>query len=676
MTTLSSGLNTEYPSSFAAIQSRCYLANDFDAVKVWDGVSGTADDAGMAAPAAAPSAPSSGAGSVNVGIHLIRYRYYNTRSLYVSNPSPSVSVTVASAAALTFTLGTHLVASSDSKCDQIILEATTAGGTTYYRVGTLLNTGTPNIVYNVADSTLTQNDSVTALHGDFGHEQPPLFSNIVSHRGRLFGAGSTSRTRTVGVTSASTTVTGTNFSTKWAGRRIRFASETLSYEIAVATATELTLATAYSGTTDADISAVIFSSLPNRLYWSTVLYPEGWKPASYARDTLNNRSDELRGLKSFQNELWIFGRHSCERLAYTNDPGTAEGQIIPIPGDRGVLNKLCIIEAEGQLYAWDRVGMYVVGQRQEHISKPIDRTLVDYVDFAQADEFHGVYDPTDRVLMWFFTKIGDTTPHYAACLELDGARWYIAYFQQGITASHVVPDSQGQVRAMLGDENGYTWFFGIEGGYDGLPPNAPGVMTTIGTPSATVIQVSETLPTSPGLAGCVVVNTANDQTAVVASNTSSTLTMVSPGFTTAPAAAVTLHAGRIPWEYQTKWFTLPESQKHRVVYLRIQVHPSSASGKCRVYVYKNWSATPETLTKGSGESFPDGVTLGNGSVTSSTYMEVDLDGGDGDGHIMVPMPCDWSRHWKAKLVVDKPEGEIRLLDLAFTYDAAKPHAET
>jgi hypothetical protein len=57
-------------------------------------------------------------------------------------------------------------------------------------------------------------------------------------------------------------------------------------------------------------------------------------------------------------------------------------------------------------------------------------------------------------------------------------------------------------------------------------------------------------------------------------------------------------------------------------------------------------------------------------------MTVDLDGGDGDGVLMIPMPCDWSKHWKAKIVCDKPVGEIRLLDLQFTYDAARKHAET
>jgi hypothetical protein len=672
MTTLSSSINTEFHGNFASIQSRCYFANDFNAVKVWDGVSATAADAGIDAPTVAPSAPSEGAGNVTLGDHLVRYRYYNSNSLYVSNPSTAITVTVSSSTkALTFTVGTHLTASADPKVDQIILEATSAGGTKYYRVGTVANTAAQSIVYNVSDIVLIQGDNVAALTGDFGHEPPPLFSILCSHRGRLFGAGTTSRTRTVTATSASTAVTGTDFSLEWAGRRIKFGTETVSYEIAsVARATALTLAPAYSGTTGSK-TATIFSKTPNRLYWSRQLYPEGWQPASAARDLLNGKSDELRGLVSYSNDLWIFGRHSSERLSFTSDPGTSEGQIIPIPGDRGVLNQRCLIEAEGVLYAWDRLGMYVCGSKPVHISKPIDRTMTDYVDWDQTDEFHGVFDPTDRVLMWFFTKLGETEPHYAACLELDGGRWSLAYFAQGITASHVVPDAEGQVRAMLGDGNGYTWFFGIEGGFDGLPPNAPSTMTTTGTPTATVITVAETLPTSPNMAGCVVRNTANDQTAVISSNTATTLTMVSPGFTDAPAAAVTLHAGEIPFTYESKWFSLG-GDDIKPVYLRIRLHPSSASGKCRVYIYKEWSDTPETLTSTSGDVFPDGVTVTSGA----TYMEIDLDGGDGDGILTVPLPCDWAKHWKAKLVCDKPVGEIRLLEMGFEYDSDNSSAAT
>jgi hypothetical protein len=68
----------------------------------------------------------------------------------------------------------------------------------------------------------------------------------------------------------------------------------------------------------------------------------------------------------------------------------------------------------------------------------------------------------------------------------------------------------------------------------------------------------------------------------------------------------------------------------RPVYLKVHVHPSSATGKCRVYINKDWSATAETLTRMTGDVFPDGTTVGDGTVTSADYMEVDLDGGDGD----------------------------------------------
>ena len=670
MTTLASSINIEEASHFAAIQGRCYMANDFDPMKVWDGAATTASDAGMAYPATVIGAPSTGAGNVTAGDHLVRYRYYDSRSLYVSNPSPSLLVT-STGQSLTWTVGTNMVASADAKCDQIILEATAVNGTKYYRVGFAANTASATVVYNITDEVLIQGDNVSALTGDFGHEQPPLFSIVTSHRGRLFGAGSTTRTRTVGATSGDKTITGTDFSAKWAGRLLKTSDGV--FEIAsVTSATELELAVNYSGATG-DKTASIYSKTPNRLFWSTTLYPEGWKPSAYARDVLNNKSDELRGIVSYQNELFIFGRHSAERLVFTADPGTQEGQIVPIAGERGVHNQRCLIEAEGILYAWDRLGMYMVGSRPEHISKPIDRTLTQYVDYDQSADFHGVFDPTDRVLIWFFTVIDDTLPKMAAAYDLDGGRWTLYTFAQGITASHVVPDSDGQVRAMLGDENGYTWFYGIEGGWDGLPPTAPPVTAATGTPTQTAVSVANTLPTSPSCAGVVAYNATKDEYAVIASNTATALTLTAPGFTTAPAAGDVIYLGKISWEYETKWFTMGSDA--RVVYLKITLHPSTATGKCRVYAYKNWSDTPETLTKGANDSLPDGVRLGNGSVTTSTYMEIDLDGGDGDGVIMVPFPADYAKHWKAKLVCDRPDGEIRLLDVSFQYKEGKSKAE-
>ena len=663
MTTLKSDVNTESPSSFAVIQGRVYMANDFDKMQVWDGVAAQTYDAGMAAPATVAGTPTVTAGATTAGIHLIRYRYYNTRSLYVSNPSPILTLTVpVGGSTLTFTVGTHLVASADAKCDKIMVEATTAGGSKYYLVGTCNNTAAATLAYNVADTSHIQSTAVAASPGDYGHEQPPLCSLVVSHRGILFGAGSTTKTRTVGVTNGSGAVTGTGFSLSWAGRRFLVAGDGVSYEVsAVASATAMTIAPVYAGSTNTAAIVTVFPRTPNRLYWSRTLYPEGWKPSEYARDTLNNKSDELRGLSSYSGDLWVFGRHSAERLVFTSDPGTSEGQVIPIPGDRGVHNQRCLVEASGKLYAWDRLGMYQCGAIPQHISKPIDRTLVDYVDWAYYDDFHGVYDPTDGVLMWFFTNIGDTVPKYAACMEVSSGRWFLSSFQQGVTASLVVPDSEGQVRAMLGDANGYTWFYGIEGGLDGVPPATTAVLTITGTPTATQISVTPSMSVNPTLSGCVLYNPANGETATVDTNTSSLLTMVSPGFTTVPTTGTELWAGRIPFEYETKWLSLAGVQT-RVVYLHMHVHPSSATGSARVYIYRNFSATAEVFTSTASDTFPDGVTVTNGA----SYIAVSLDGHDGDGILTIPLPCDWATSWKARVVCDRPDGELRLLHLEFS----------
>lgn len=659
MTSIYSGFNTEDSVTLTSAQGRVYIANDFDNMLVWDGIMTSAVPAGLAAPAAAPSAPGTGAGNCSAGDHLVRYRYWSSQSQYVSNPSPAITVTVAAGGqTLTFTVGTHVVASSDVKCDQIIIEMTAVNSSAYYVAGYIRNTAAQSLAFSTVDSALIQGD----LAEGFGNEKPPLFSYPVIHKGRMFGAGTTARTRTVTATGSSATVSGTNFSTQWAGRLIRIGSDAVAYEILSATTTAITLTTPYTGTTGVQL-AVIFSKLPNRLYWTDPFYVEGWNPQERARDMLQRTSDELRGYVSFGGDLVFFGRHSGERLVFTEDPGTLEGQIIPFVGNRGAHSQRTICEAEGELYVWDRQGMFrLEGIKQQHISKPIDVLLTEMVDFAYLDNFHSVFDPTDRVVMWFFTAIGDTKPYYAACYEVETGRWFIHQWRQAITASAIVPDTNGQMRAWLSDENGFSWFYGIEGGFDGVPSGAPSVVTVTAGATATSIPVAEALTTVPTLEGAVIYNPTTDEEAVVSTNTATEFTMISPGFTTPPSDADVLYIGSIPFEYRTKWFAgSGQETKKQTIYFVIKLYPGPATGKLRVYFYGDFSSTPSPLTALSSDQWPNGVTPN----VAGNYWEVDLDGGDGAGYLPIPTSSDWNRVVQARIINDIPTGELRILSAYF-----------
>lgn len=671
MTQISSGLSTDVKVVFGAMQSRVYAADDFDSMKVWNPPSSSIDSAGISAPAAAIGTPTTAAGNCTNGNHLVRYRYKNSKTGYYSDPSAAITVAVAGGnGQLTFTItasggGGKIIRSTDTKVDTVVVEMTPVNSPTYYIAGTTLQTA-GSIVISMADSSLIQQTNVQAVISDdgFGHEPPPLCAIVVPHKGRLFGIGATTRTRSsVTLTNGSATMSGANFSTNWAGRVVVISGETTAYEIlSVTNSTTLTLTTNYAGSTSAAKTVYIVSKTPNRLYWTLPLFPEAWRVLSRARDCLQGKSDEVKGAWSYLGDLFLFGRASCERLSYTTDPGPLDGQFIPVPGTRGVFNQQCLVEAEGVLYAWDRQGIYALaGGTPKHLSANIDPTLVSMADFSYYADFHAGYDPVDRTLMFFFVRSGDTVPKYAACLSLETGEWSIASFRQGITASKAISDSNGQVRLLLGDENGYTWFYGVDGSYDGVASTSPTVVTTSGAPTQTSVTITgATLPTgSTTLAGVIAYDPTTGYTAVIASNTASVITLTAPGFTSAPATASELWLGSIPVDVRSKWWADqrgPADKKRP--YLRLSVFPGAATGKCRVYLYRDFSSTPTSVGTNS-TGLPDGVTA------NSTYLEIDLDGGSGDGYVDVPMPSEYARWWQWRITSDRPDGAFRLLNCEF-----------
>jgi len=675
MTTISTGLNTAVRGCFAAIQGQIYFTNNFDPVKVWDGLASSMANAGITGPAAAiGSVTSTAAGNTSAGDHRIRYRFKNSKTGYVSNPSPEATVTVAGGAeALTYNIGNGgsgapIIRSTDSKADTIIVELTAITGKEWYVAATALNSAA-SVVVNIADSSLIQQLNADATYGSaetldtFSHEVPPVGTIIVFYKGRAFIGGDEAYTVSV-TANSTTTLSGTGFSTKWVGRLIRVqTSDTVAYEITAATTTSLTIASAYpsSGTY---ASASVYSRFPNRVYYSRIGYPESFYAIAFARDLLQNKADTITGILGRQDAMYIFGRFSAERLVFQDDPGALTSEIHPIQGSRGVFNQRCLVEYDGEIFAFDRLGIYIVSDSPRHISAPIDDLLTELVDYSASAKFHGCYDPRDRVVMFFFVRSGDTQPKYAACVEIDTGRWWIDHFYVGITASSVVPTSDGQVRCMLGDENGYTWFFGIDGSFDGVPPSTSTVLTVTGSPTTTSIPVTQTLSTSPSLAGVVLYNPANGDARVIASNTSSTITLAS-ALSGAPTVGASVYIGAIAWEMRTKWRVAPKGQewKQRPVYLRLKLYPGTATGSLRVFIYADFSATPTTVTETAADLWPDGVTI----TTSTTYVDIDLDGGSGDGYVSVPLQADFKRALQARITSVRPDGELRLLDADFAF---------
>jgi hypothetical protein len=657
----------------ASCQGQLYATNDWNPVQVWDGIATATKAAGITGPTLVIGAPTAAAGGFDNGQHQIRYRYKNTNTGYVSNPSPALVYTVSGGnGLLTFGIGAadDIRPTTDTKVNQYVIEATPIGGGTFYQAGTAA-VGAASVQVGMADTSLIQQFNSSAEYGSeadletYSNEVPPLGTILLPYRGRMWVLGDAAYPLTaVTFTNGSAAVTGTNFSTSWAGRLILRSGDTVRYEIAsVTNTTSLTLSAVYGGTTGS-ASATVVSKFPNRGYYSRIFYPEQFFTLRWARDFLANRSDQVVAAVGRKDAMYVFGRYSAERLIYNADPSAAAGAVLsPIQGRRGCFQQRCIVDVEGELYAWDRQGMWIVNEVPKHISTPIDPLLETYIDYDQNTKFHASFDPVGRIVMFFFVQASDTQPKYAACFELDTGRWFFDSWLQGITASSVVPTTDGQVRLMLGDENGYSWYFGIDGSFDGPPPTVSSVLTVTGSPTTTVIPVTETLPTSGvALNGVMVYDPISGESRYSSSNTSSAITVAS-AFTTAPTVGQEIYLGPIQFEYRTKWWVGSGQEiRKNPPFLLIKLFPGSDTGTARVYFYADFATSPSQVTKFVTDTFPDGVVP---PTSGQYYLEVNLDGGSGDGVLSVPVPIEWNDAIQARITSVRPDGDLRILDLQF-----------
>jgi len=668
MPTLLTGLNTTNRASICAINGRMYITNDFDPVKVV--TPDTGYNAGITGPSGALGAAAATAGNTSNGTHLVRYRYRDSRTNYVSNPSDNLSVTVSGGnGTLTFDVTTDYALSSDSKVDYIDFEMTPVNDSNFYRAKSVLNTAT-TVAVSISDASLTQQFNASGILGSaenfdlFNHEAPPPCSVILSHRGRTFLFGTEPYSISASFTNGSATINYSGGSAAWVGRLIQASGDTPSYELSAVASTTMTISAVYAGTTG-DKTSKVYKKLPNRVFYSGLNQPESFNDEQNARDVLAGRGDRLRAGYSRTDALYFFGLYSSERLAFNTDPGATTSNLLRIQGNRGVFNQRCIVEADGRLFAFDKLGMYEVGEVPRNISNHVYDTLTETVDYTYHAQFHGVFDPIERSLLWFFVATGDTVPKFAAVVDFDtidsseGPRWQFYEYRQGITSSSLVASTSGEVRAWVGDENGYTWTLSTTNTFDGVYPTNPSVVTVAAGASTTVIPISESLYTTVTLAGAIAYFPVTGEERLISTNATNSITL-STALAAAPTTNDTFWLGSFPVEYRTKWWAGQGMQnKKRPSYFYMMLYPGTATGKISIYFFKDFSTQPFTFDPDSSYVENDGVSFVNGVLT------VDLDAGSGDGFVAINMPAEWSRALQARILSTKPDGVLRILDMGF-----------
>ena len=659
-TALASGLDNDIPGTLTNHQAKLYYNNDFDDTRRMERGDLAAVTAGIDAPASAPTYSSSSTGSLGAGTYRLRYRYYDQKTGYLSNPSAETEVTTTSGQSIMV----NGVNSSDGKVTQVFWERTTADGSVWYREGAV-SSATPIFEFDDSDVILEQGIDIDAIYGNYGHEPPPFVEIMCEHRGRMFGWKRSVRARTgCTVASSVSTINGADFPTTgaWDGRLLTVNSETTNYIIASTTSTVITLATTYAGTATGGSNTVsVFHPQPDMLLWSRAGFPESWKLSTWARRILQGGACDPSAMFSAYDTLWLCGQNSIRTFDYTSDPAAA--RISSVPTEMGVYNQKCVVQADGRTFCLGQAGAFELqGRVPTRISDDIEIQLSSLIDTAQFEDFHGCYDPYERSVTWYFTRTGDTSPKDGICYFTESGQWQFVSYRQPIACSVTYGSAAYPFRPYLADGNGWVWRTGEDRPADCLPSTmSSGVLTTASANSTSVINIVESLPTGSGdCRGAMLYWPAASESRVVTANTANTVT-VSPAFTTAPGTAVTLYLGSIDVHLKSDWWMMRSPQhKKRPPYLSLEHLSEGVAPEVAVSIYQNLSATAKQWTTDAGDSRLLGTV-----ATSATVRTIDLGATDSAGILYSELPDDYCNYWRWALTQDEPVGDLQLIDVQF-----------
>ena len=657
MTVLSETFNAANLAHVYPVRGRVYLTNDFDAHTRIDPQAAVAYPSAISGPTGAIGAPSSSAaGNITAGgTHLIRYRYKDPVTLYVSNPSDAAEIT--GLGQVTYNIGamSPIVPSTDARVSLILIEMTPVNSPEYYVAAEVANDA-GSVVINIPDRELVQQVAVSARWGgvddldSFSHNPPPVSAFGFEAQGYHFVGGTHDHSVSATFVNASKAVTfATAISPYWVGRQLLASCGTRPYTLATIAADGLsgTLLEAWEDA-GATVTVSVVSPDMNRICWSLPLYLESFDTTRRSREVLAGRADRLSGGWFFRGAVYLFGRTSTDILTYTVSPAVGDGRITPMMGHRGVYNQRCLVEASGRLFAWDNQGIWEIRSGAPvPLSAPIDPLLEQFADGSTTDRWHAAYDPFDDQVLFWFVPVGGTEPNIAAVLDLATGNWQFMQWVQALTGSAFARFGDGEVALVVTDVNGYTWAQNCHDYQDGGPADTPNYATVVSAASPTSVVVAQTLPTSPNLMGATVYNIDRNQSAVIASNTADTLTLAGAGLATQPAAGETLVIGMVPWEYRFKWAEVAATQKMRPAYFAVTGYPGEQQGNLQFSFFGNFdSGTPLQYTSfGASSVYPDGVRISDGL----DYCTLDTDYGSADGYAPIPIPTGWQRVLQARL---------------------------
>lgn len=687
MTTLSSSLTPNHRPTVAEFRKTSYLNNGWDKMQRWDGRSTALEVAGLEGPSTDVDTwvpvPTTAAGSTTVGVHLFRYRYMDSKTGYVSDPSEEREVeVVAGAEKLTFPISTtgtaNMIRSTDAKVDKIVIEMTLVGanpgeeGEEFFKAVEGLQSAS-SLDVDVSDPQIELQLLPWPVDG---HRPPPVAKNVVSHRSRLWLFGTV--VHSVGncdVTNGSNLVpegaTSPDWRTSALGSSATARADTpwflqidgdpRSYEVDFYDSgnTRIQLLENYAGTTATGVSYKLFSRA-NAIWVSRPDYPEGFEPLKFLTGPQSEMSGDITAGVGYGASMLFYSLSGMFKLSWDQGPLT-DPILIPLSKQYGALNQHCVVEVEGRVYSMDRLGWTMWdGVFPRLISRQVDE-LRDLIDFTKSDNFSVVFFPDLRAIRWHvcYTSDANTYPRRYIQFDLDSQSWSTGRTLQGISSARLVPTSEGP-KVLYGDENGHLWFADrgtAEGCYETF-----GHVTASSVAGGTAITVSDTLTTdNVGLAGCYLYQPLSLEYRLITSNTASIITVAS-SFTTEPQASEVLWVGPIPALLKTRAYgARKKSDKKRNRYAQISFEPETSARLLRVRLYEDLSSTAKAWDTSGRTNLENLTWPGNNTNYPNTDWLVDLS--ERDGHTEVPLGREFKRHFEIEVECWEPDATVEIVSI-------------
>lgn len=637
-TSLITSLHTETDISFAKTPAgELFMVNGLSRGKKWNGsVDSTPVFIGLDAPTAAPTVTTPTTGGAEAGDYLVAYRFGDADGNY-SNLSPTATVTAVAADKFSWdTVGVATGTDSSARVTKRQLFRSLVGSfEVLYLVTEIADNSTTSYTTDtLTDDDLGDNEELPILNDDDTlsanrFSVPPTTKKVALwHQDRMFYlADAYYSTGTITVTGASTALTGsgTTFTNAFVGRYVYPLGSVKGYRIsAYVSATALTLATAYGGST---LTGVAYEIRPAPGDINTIFYSEADEPESvpqsqnkFVLQQNTNDDDVITGGYSIGQTLYVTQRRHTYGFSYTRQPhldGSAS-----LLYRRGMFNQNCYDIGDDTVFVMDQYGPYAVtGGGRKDVGRPIaDYFTSGGVDFAYERRFFVRCNSRTNVARFYVALTGDggVKSCFAYNYELD--RWWIETYPWIVGCA-----------VNLRQNNQYDYYvgkasdrFAVESYTAAADGSATAVSGTVAGVSSNTLTASGASFATSAVIGYPITftsGTAKHSRCVVSAYTSTTVVDVD-SMPSGVAAGDTFVLGGIPCSMKTGMMTYPQNnqnaQERDVV---VVFQPTTTSGNyLDIRHYLNHKTSPETFPHDLNEKEDRvGFTAGSADGIATLY---------------------------------------------------------